>query len=224
MSQVLLATGALTALSVSGCSLGLASRLLSHLGSSQRQSEERADNEGSSSSSAHDGLSKSLLTTFGAAAAAAVLFKGGDVIEAGARTSWTLGGDNTPRALVDLSTVMKFLAGISVGWQVARLLNGFCRWGETPEPRLEQRYETFVPRPPATNEDPHVDDETLVKSTGAGLTLALLSGGVMGLLYCRSLESSFDDVLWNSRMNVGATLLTGASLGVVLRAGKALMS
>ncbi|CBZ52384.1 conserved hypothetical protein [Neospora caninum Liverpool] len=231
MSQVLLATAALTALSVSSSSLGLASRLGALVGASRtslpRPEDERHDREGSANSIGRDSLPKSLLATFGATAAAAVLLKGGDMIETGARTSWSLGGDNTPRALVDLSTVMKFLAGISVGWQVTRLVRGFCRWDEASEPSGDHRQDAFEPRPLHTDGQSTAApeaDEALLRSTGAGLTLALLGGGVMGLLYFRSNEDSFDDVLWNSRLNVGATLLTGASLGVALRTGKALLS
>ncbi|PFH34566.1 hypothetical protein BESB_065990 [Besnoitia besnoiti] len=233
MSRVLIATGALTALSFCGCGLGLGSRLGALVGCSPAPSERRkrggtqdVDREETELTSGKpDSLPKSLVQTFGAAGVAVALFKGGDMIETGARTSWSLGADNMPRNLVDLSTVMKFLAGITLGWQAARLVKGFFRSGESTDPSVLQQddelvYETLIREQGGITPA----DDPLVKSTTAGLTLVLLGGGMVGALYSRIPESSFDDVLWNTRMNVAASLMGGAGLGVVLRTGGELLS
>ncbi|PHJ24523.1 hypothetical protein CSUI_001632 [Cystoisospora suis] len=219
MSRVAIAGGGLTALCLCGYGSSLAT-VLGAFSTSPVDPVPRKKSEEPASTDGHLSLPRVLFSTLGAAGAAALLYKGGNMIEAGARTSWSLGAVQTSRDFIDLSTLMKCLAGLSLGWQGVWLFKSFSSPGRA---HREKSAESESPTSPATEHGMALTQEgedALVQTALTGLGLAVLGGGMVGALWFRIPEETFDDVLLNARLSVAASLMGGGGLGMMLRLGK----
>lgn len=220
MSRVAIAGGGLTALCLCGYGSSLATMLGAFAATRGDLASQRDEPGEIAVTSEQLSLPRTLLSTLGAAAAAALLYKGGDMVEAGARTSWSLGAVQTSRDFIDLSTLLKCLAGLSVGWQGVRLFRSFFSAGHAYQEKaagLENRVSPAAEQDPALTQE---GEDALVQTALAGLGLAVLGGGMVGALWFRVPEETFDDVLLNTRLSVAASLMGGSGIGLMLRVGR----